>query len=52
MILVESQETRVLRQQVHRVSLRWQLASVLVKLLEIDHGYDRLLLNDPAGVQA
>ncbi|WP_424629819.1 hypothetical protein [Bradyrhizobium sp. SYSU BS000235] len=40
------------RQQVRQVS-PWQwLAGVLVQLLEIDHGYDRLLLDDPAGMQA
>jgi hypothetical protein len=52
MILVEGQETRMLRQQVHHASPRWRLAIILIKLLEIDHGYDRLLLDDPAGMQA
>ncbi len=35
MILVESQETRMSRQQGHHESQCWRLASVLVKLLEM-----------------
>jgi hypothetical protein len=52
MIVVESLETRMPRQQVHQESPWWPLTSIPIHLFGVNHRYDRLRLDDPAGMQA
>ena len=52
MIVVESLEVGMPRRQTTTVPPQWSLANILTSLFETDHGFDRLFLDDPAGMQA
>jgi hypothetical protein len=52
MIVVESLEVRMPRSQAIQAQPEWSLAGILIFLFETCHGFDRLFLDDPAGMQA
>ncbi len=52
MILIESQESRAPRNQVAEITSQRPWAVALISLLETCYSFNRLFLDDPAGMQA